>query len=272
MIKLSAFADEISDDLDEQIRVLKKTGVGNIELRGVWGKNVMELSDGELKQIAKAAHENGLGFSAIGSPIGKHPIDGDIDTQFELLKRAIDIAHVIDAKYIRIFSFYISEDDDPAQYRWKVLDWLGKLVAEAEKTGVILAHENEKGIYGDTGERNLDLYRSINSNSFVGMFDPANYAELGQKPYQDCWLATKDHIEYFHIKDYSVALGRAVPAGEGDGDIEKILADAYAAGFDNFLTLEPHLSMAEKSYGRTSPELFEKAVDAFRRLLSKISA
>ena len=188
MIKLSAFGDEISNDLDEQIRVLKENGVGNIELRGVWGKNVMELDDRELKQIAKAAHRNRLGFSAVGSPIGKHPIDGDIDTELELLKRAIDIAHVIDAKYIRVFSFYIPEGDDPAQHRTKVIDWLGKLVTEAEKTNIILAHENELEIYGDTGQHNLDLYRSINSRSFVGIFDPANYAQLGQKPTILIWL------------------------------------------------------------------------------------
>ncbi len=69
MVQLSAFADEISADLNEQMAVLKANGVGNIELRGVWGKNVMALTAEEVRQIAQAARDNGLGFSAVGSPI-----------------------------------------------------------------------------------------------------------------------------------------------------------------------------------------------------------
>ena len=77
MIRLSAFADEISQDLNEQIAVLKKNGVGFIELRGVASKNVMALSDAEVRQVANAARDSGIGFSAIGSPIGKFPLEGD---------------------------------------------------------------------------------------------------------------------------------------------------------------------------------------------------
>lgn len=270
MGKFSAFADEVSDDFDRQIQVLAENGVSNIELRSAWGRNVMELSDRDLKQIAEAAREHGMGFSAVGSPIGKFPVDGEISTQIDALKRAFEIAHTIGTRYVRIFSFYVPDGWNPATYRLKVLDWVGKLVSEAEKVDIVLAHENEIGIYGDTGERNFDLLTSIKSASFTGVFDPANYVRVGEKPYRDCWLKIKDHVEYFHIKDCLASSGRCVPAGEGDGDIEMILKEAFEAGFDNFLTLEPHLNAARKSSGRTSPELFGTAVAALRKILSNI--
>ncbi|MBT3272521.1 MAG: sugar phosphate isomerase/epimerase [Spirochaetales bacterium] len=270
MNKLSAFADEIGDDLALQIEILKKNDVANIELRGVWGKNVLELSESEVREVKKTADANGIGFSAVGSPLGKFPLDGNFNDQIGDLKRAIDYARIIEAPYIRMFSFYIPEGDDPADHRNQVLDWLGNMVEIAEGTDVILAHENEKDIYGDTGARCMDIYESIQSPSFTGIFDFSNYVQCGDKPYEDCWLKIRKHITYFHVKDSYADTGKVVPAGVGNGDVKKILADAYADGFDNFLTLEPHLSVAEANFGKTSPDLFATAANALKDILTEI--
>ncbi len=270
MFKISAFADEISDDLDVQIETLKANGVGFIELRGVWGKNVLALTLDEVREVKQRAAENGIGFSAVGSPLGKFPLDGDFDLQMESLKRALEVAQILEAPYIRMFSFYIP-GDDYAQYRGKVLDWMGQMIAEASKTSIVLAHENEKGIYGDTGERCLDLYTHLQSPAFTGIFDFANFVQVGEHPYQDCWLKLRPYIRYFHIKDALLETGQVVPAGQGDGAVEKILGEAFAAGFDNFLTLEPHLSLAAASYGRTTPALFGTAAGALWKILKQIA-
>lgn len=270
MFRISAFADEISDDLEVQIKTLQLNGVGFIELRGVWGKNVLALSDQELNTIKMQTSDYGIGFSAIGSPLGKFPIDGDFSQQMEALKRALEIAEFLEAPYIRLFSFYPTGSEDPGQFRGRVLDWLGQMITEAEKTRVILAHENEKGIYGDTGTRCLDLYTALPSPSFTGIFDFANFVQCGQQPYEDCWLKLRPYIRYFHVKDALLSTGQVVPAGQGDGDVEKILKEAFNAGFDNFLTLEPHLSVAETSYGRTTPELFTTAAGALNRILAEV--
>ena len=270
MPKISAFADEISMDLDVQIQTLQANSVGYIEFRGVWDKGVLNLSEAEVRQVKQRANEAGLGFSAIGSPLGKFPIDGDFDLQIEALKRALDYAQILEAPYIRMFSFY-GTLDDPAANRGKVLDWLGQMAAEAEKTPILLAHENEKGIYGDTGERCLDLYSSLASPAFTAIFDFANFVQCDQHPYEDCWLKLRPYIRYFHIKDALLESGQVVPAGQGDGDVEKILREAFAAGFDNFLTLEPHLSLAEQNYGRTTPELFHTAAQALYGILDRLS-
>jgi len=270
MVKISAFADEISDNLDVQIENLKANGVSCIELRGVWGRNVMTLSEDEIREVKRVANDSGIGFSAIGSPIGKFPLDGEINDQIELVKRAIQYAQILEAPYIRMFSFWIPEGEDPAGHRSQVIDWMGRLIAEAERSNIVLAHENEKGIYGDTGDRCLDLYTSLRSKAFTGVFDFANFVQCNQRPYEDCWLRLRPYISYFHIKDAQMGTGKVVPAGQGDGDVEKILNEAFTNGYDNFLTLEPHLSVAEASYGRTTPDLFKTASDALYNILNRV--
>ena len=270
MTKISAFADEISDNLGLQIDTLKSNGVGNIELRGVWGKNVLELTEEEIREVKRKASDSGIGFSAVGSPLGKFPLDGKLQSQIDDLKVALDYAQILEAPYIRMFSFHIPLGDDPAAYRNQVMSWLSAMVEEAEKSPIILAHENEKDIYGDTGARCLDLYQTIVSKSFTGIFDFANFVQCGEHPYEDCWSKISRHITYFHIKDAMMKDGRVVPAGEGDGDVVRILREAYASGYDNFLTLEPHLSVAEANYGKTSPALFSAAANALKAILDGI--
>lgn len=270
MVKLSAFADEISDNVMEQIKVLKENEVSAIELRSAEGKNVLKLTAAEVKGIKKQADDAGISFSAVGSPLGKFPLDGDFQEQLDALKLALEYADILNAPYIRMFSFFIPAEKTPAECRSQVMDWLGQMAEEAEKSDTVLAHENEKHIYGDTGERCLDIYQTIKSPGLTGVFDFANYVQCGENPYEDCWQKVKDYITYFHIKDARKEDKKVVPAGEGDGDIEKILRDAFSAGFDNFLTLEPHLSVAEASYGKTSPDLFKTAVQSLNKVLADI--
>lgn len=272
MNKLSAFADEISDDLEVQLATLKKSGVDNIELRGVWGKNVLTLSRDEVKEVKRRASAQGIGFSAVGSPVGKFPLDGNFAAQVEALKKALDYAAILEAPYIRMFSFYVPHRQPASTVRGQVIDWLGRLIALAEGSGIILAHENEKEIYGDSGERCLDLYATLRSPAFTGIFDFANFVQCGQHPYEDCWLKLKPYITYFHIKDALLESGKVVLPGHGDGNIEKILAEAFNAGYNNFLTLEPHLSVAEANYGKTTPDLFMSAAAALGEILKKIGA
>jgi len=267
MALLSAFADEISQDFDEQLAVLVETGVTHVELRGVWGKNVLKLEPREIRDVRAAADAEGIGFSAIGSPLGKFPLAGEFNEQLEGVRRALEYAQILEAPYIRLFSYHIPKGDDAADHRAQVMDWLGQLSAEAEKTDVVLAHENESGIYGDTGARCLDLIETLGSDSFTTIFDFSNYAVGGEDLLAN-WESLKDHTSYFHIKDFDCEARKVVPAGDGDGHLEPILRDAYARGFDGFLSLEPHL---KDEYGATGAERFRAAVGGLNRVLAAIA-
>lgn len=268
MVKLSGFADEISPELDVQLDTLDALGIKFLELRGVWGKNVLALSDEELETIKAALRRRGIGVSAIGSPVGKAPIDNDWEEYKQVVQRAIDVAVRMECPYIRIFSFYCR---DRAADRDEVMRRMQAMVDMAEAHGVVMLHENEKGIYGETAVQCADLHRTITGKAFRATFDPANYVQAGVKPFDEAWPLLKPYVEYFHIKDAVMADGHVVPAGEGDGQLRELMAAAKAMGYRGFLSLEPHLQIAGHSSGFTGPELFATAVNALRKILDELN-
>src|SRR3982074_2008726 len=153
MIRLSAFADEISPDLDEQIAALSSEKIHFLDLRGAWNTNVLDLTDQQVARVKETLDAHGIGVAAIGSPIGKVPIDSSFDEHLQRFERAVTLARAFQTPYIRIFSFYPpttkegSNDSStvyPAEYRDEVLRRLREMTARARAAGVILLHENEK--------------------------------------------------------------------------------------------------------------------------------
>ena len=266
--KLSAFADEIGPDPELQFSTLQRLGVGEIQLRGAWGKGVMELTANELQELKTMAEVHGLGFHAIGSPLGKVNISDDAQTSIDGVQAAATIAHAVGARRIRIFSFYRDPGVSNEEIRSRVIDRLGAMLEAAEKSGVTLVHENEKDIYGDTGTRCLDL--ATNLPALGHCFDFSNFVQCGEDTLE-CWNMLSKHVVYFDVKDAIASSGAVVPAGEGDGRLEEIFRDAIERGYNDRFNLEPHLSSGGQFGGSTSPELFEVAVSALKRVLAKAS-
>ena len=274
MIRLSAFADEISPNLDEQVAVLQREGIGYMDLRGVWNINVLDLTDDHIRKIQETLDAQGMGVAAIGSPLGKVPIDSAFEAQLQRLERAIEIAHMFQTPFIRIFSFYPPTttngvSHDPGAYREEVLRRLQAMIARANTEGITLLHENEKDIYGDTIARCVDILRQCSSAHFRAAFDPANFIQCGQVPYPDAYEALRPWIAYVHVKD-ALADGSVVAAGEGVGHWPELLERLRADGYDGFLSLEPHLAAARQFGGFTGADLFHHAAQALRGMLEKM--
>lgn len=239
---LSAFADEIDADLKVQMDVLEQYGINHIEMRGVYGKTITQYPLDEVKKIKKELDARGFKISAVGSPLGKISITDDFEPHLELFKHTLEIAKILDTKYIRMFSFYIPKDEEPVKYRDEVMKRWRDFINAAEGSGIVLLHENEKGIYGDTPERCLDLHKTMDCNYFNAIFDPANYVQCDVETYPKAYELLKDHIIYMHIKDAKYESYDVVPSGQGDGKIKDILSALYKRGFEGFLSLEPHLA------------------------------
>jgi sugar phosphate isomerase/epimerase len=266
---LTGFADEISPDLDVQLDTLAAEQMRFLELRGVWGKNVLKLDDAEIARVKGALRERGVGVSSIGSPIGKIGVRDDFAPHLAEFRRALAVAHELEAPFIRIFSFFIPAGDDPASHREAVLDRLGQIVRAAEGSGVTLLHENEKEIYGDVPARCLDLLTTINSPLLRAAWDPANFVQCGVRPHDEGYADLRPFIAYVHVKDSILATGQVVPAGEGDGQVRETIAALRASGFDGFCSLEPHLKAGGKFGGFSGPDLFRTAARAFKGVLAE---
>lgn len=237
--KISAFADEYADDFDCQCDALRTLHIEYTELRQADGKNVADWTAGDVKKIKNTLARYGIGVSAIGSPIGKIAIDGDLAAHFDMAERVFETAATLDAKNVRIFSFYLPQDAAPEDCKERVFDALETLLARAAPYGVTLCHENEAAIYGESPERCLQLLERFGGR-LKCVFDMGNFVLDGYDP-QAAYTLLKSHIAYFHIKD-ALSAGAVVPAGKGEAHIRDIL-DAYrmTATEDTFITLEPHL-------------------------------
>jgi len=270
MFILSAFADEISPDPQVQIEILKTCGVRNIEFRSIHKTNVLNLSDEQIAEFKSLLDREGFKLSAIGSPIGKIRVDEPFEPHLEKFKRAIHLCRVFGTPNIRVFSYYPPEgfDGNWAPYRNQVMDRMRTHVEIAEREEIQLFHENEHRIYGDNPERLADLFTTIQSKSFKAAFDPANFVFCGYNVMKG-WAACKAHTAHFHIKDWKTGEEHGSIAGEGFGQIPAIIADAVKMGYHGFATMEPHLLGGGPTGGVTGPELFPKAVAAFKAIVEK---
>jgi sugar phosphate isomerase/epimerase len=277
MFTLSAFSDEISPDPRIQIEVLKKCGIRHIEFRSTQKTNVLALTDEQVRDFRKLLDGEGFRLSAIGSPIGKVAIDAPFEPHLERLARAIELCGVFGTPNIRVFSYYPPGNDpnfDPAQWpahREEVIRRMSVKAEIAARNGIVLFHENEHRIYGDSPERVADLLASVNSPALRAAYDAANYVYGNFDPVEG-WEKTKRFTSHFHIKDWKKgghAAGHdyGVLAGSGDGNIPHSIRAAVAMGYDGFAVMEPHLRGGGPTGGITGADLFPCAVEAFRSIL-----
>jgi len=236
---LTGFADEIDQDLTTQIENLQKLGMHYVEMRGVDGNNLIYHSDAKVKEIKERLDAAGIALSALGSPLGKIGIEDPFEKHFEEFKRAVEIAHRMKTKNIRMFSFYIPEGKSEA-YKSQVFDRLGQFVDYAAANDAVLLHENEKDIYGEKAKECKELMDAFYGDHFKAIFDFANFVQAKQDTLE-AYELMKDYIAYIHVKDALWENGSVVPAGMGDGNVATILKDLYTNSFDGFLSLEPHL-------------------------------
>lgn len=251
MIRLCAFADEADASLDGQIVALRKNDIHLIELRGVDGKNVLDLTDAEAKAAAKKLRQHGIGVWSIGSPIGKVEITTDFEEYKKKVIRACELAKIFDCENIRMFSFFHALNE-----KEKVINYLKQMVEIAKKYKVKMCHENEKDIYGDIEPRCTEILNAVPGLYYV--YDPANFIQCHQNP-KDSINKLFSRTYYFHIKDALMATGEVVPPGEGDGCLKDLINRIHD---DKVLTIEPHLKVFAGYANVDKTELKNKRVYA----------
>lgn len=278
-LRIFAFADEASAQIHQQVAAMLRNGLQGLEIRGVDGVNVSEITVEKAKEVRKMLDDNGLCTWSVGSPIGKIRLDEDFVAHMDTFRRILEISDILGAGNIRVFSFYTEQHD---ACRNAVIDRLGMLLDAASGSKIALCHENEKGIYGDTAERCMELLQAL--PELHAVFDPANFVQCGEDTLH-CWELLKDRVRYLHIKD-ALPDGSVVPAGKGDGNIPFIVKDYLARG-GREITLEPHLavfdglkgleesgdvSVVGQKYTFASAEAaFDAGCDALKTILQEVT-
>lgn len=266
MIRLSAFADEAGDGLDEQISALVGNGLKWVDVRNINGKNVSLFTDEEATEYARAFADNGIKIACIGSPLGKR----DVCAFSELkpsLDRIIKIAKIFGTDRVRVFSFYSHKNKEK-----EIVNCLTRAVKYAEDLGIRLYHENELGIYGESPEKCLEL---IKATGIGCVYDPANFVLSGYNPISAAKMLTP-FSDFYHVKDARFS-GEIVPAGAGEGNLRALLKRDGV-----LLTIEPHLfefggyaALTDREMNKSEfvyknqREAFDAGVKAVKNLLSE---
>ena len=278
-IRLFAFADEAGRELEAQIEAMMENNLQGLEIRSVEGENISDISAEKAKKIRRKMDAAGLSVFSIGSPIGKIDlIKDDYPAHLEKFRHCLELADILGAKHFRLFSFYTPESENPDEYRDIAFERLDDFVRISKGSGVILCHENEKGIYGDIAKRCLEIHRAF--PEIKAVFDPANFVQVGQDT-NEAWDMLKNRVEYLHIKD-ALSDGSVVPSGKGEGNLERIVGEYISSGGRN-MTVEPHLTVfdglasLEKTGGKlknkyvfnSNREAFDCACDAIKDIIKE---
>lgn len=278
---LSGFGDEIDPDPEVQLSVLQALGARHIEVRSAWGEGVLSLSEERLDILARLLAERTMGVSAIASPVGKVPYTVSTESELARLRGAIRVAQRLEAKYIRLFSFWPDgfsynpsaplnigplDDDVAGGMRARVMEHLAAMAEVAGTEGIVLILENEKDVYADTPARMHDIMTTVASPHLRVAWDPANYVQAGVRPFNDGWSLLGEFVEYLHVKDARTADGVVTPAGDADGQLAETISAMVARGYCGYASLEPHLRVSGGRGSLSGPGSFGRAARAFQTL------
>jgi L-ribulose-5-phosphate 3-epimerase len=215
--RISVINDEISQDFGRACEVAAhEFGMGWIELRGMWNKNIVSLDEKQVGEARRILQKYKLKVTDIASPLFKADWPGapkskvsegggfganfTLAQQDEVLERAIDMAKAFQTDRVRCFDFWRLQNQTP--YRDAINEKLRDAAAKAEKKGIILVLENESACNTATGAEAAKVLSAVQSPSFMLNWDPGNAAATGEIAYPDGYnLLPKDRIGHCHCKD-----------------------------------------------------------------------
>ena len=268
-MRLAIISDEISQDFEHALKVVKELGVEYVELRTLWNRYVVDFSDSELHEVKSLVERYELGVSHICSPTFKIYIDNDRDYEkhLSILRRAIEITKFFDLEYTRIFTFWWQGSLE--LYVDKIVEKFQPAIEMAEKEGIYLIIENEYSCFVGTGNELKLLIDKLKSRWIRVLWDPGNAFFARETPYPHGYSKVRDYVMYMHLKDAGVENGRFVfkPIGKGMIDYEGQLKDAINKNI--ILSLETHYVPPSGSREEGTRESFKGLMDVLRRVLEK---
>jgi sugar phosphate isomerase/epimerase len=269
-MRLSIVTDEISQDLERALLVCRDLGVHTIELRGVYGKNIVAHDADSITHIHSLIQHGGFRVCSIASPFLKCPLwekagSEEEEQEWRFLHRSFELAYLFDAPLVRTFSFM--RVPDPTTVRQTVLDVIGEAVQRTEAAGLKLVIENEHACNIATGEETGWLLERIKSDAFGVIWDPGNEAKVGSQAFPAGYHHVRGRVLHMHLKD--VAADRSyVKMGDGVIDYIGQFRALVADGYNRTLSLETHYNHPEGGREQASRESFA----AIRTMLQEAGA
>lgn len=261
--------DEISEDIEESLGVMRRCDVSIAEIRAVWGKNSIDLDPDELARLKRILSDAGASVCAISSPFFKCDISAtergergrlhdakelSLDDQAEVLDKACKVAEMLGTDKIRVFSFWRKSDPTP-EIEARIVELFQEPLETAKARGMTLLLENEHSCFLGTGQETARVVEQLPGLKVV--WDAGNAFAAGEIPFPDGYQALKPWVEHVHVKDAvrdSEGNTKFVKVGEGECRYADQIAQLKSDGYDGVLTLETHYSIAEGGKAGASEE------------------
>lgn len=272
---LGIISDEITEDFEKALDFISSYSLSWVELRELWRKNLMNLTQPELDRAKKLIEQHHLRVSQLGTPVFKYNLpqmpalksekrdtfradftDQDSD---RLLHKSFELARFFGTKKVRVFSFWRVEDPEKAYPL--VRDRLAKIAKTAGENDILLTLENEHECNIGTGKELGRILRDINSPHLRGNWDPGNAVMLGETPYPDGYRHVEGLFAHMHIKDVkkdpSTGKLKWAPVGGGFVDWRGQLQAVRDAHFDGTMSLETHYRRPDGNAMKSTRESLE---------------
>ena len=280
--RLGILTDEVAPGFDEALDWVAEQGLPHVEVRVIDGRNTIELSDDQVRDVRRRVDARGLYVSAIASPLFKCALDpgrpvasGDrfgqgeesVEAHFAKLERTIAIAKMLDAPRIRIFSFW--REREPARHLAEVISHLKRAAEVARRAGVLLLVENEPSCNGGFAEEVAGIVRGVDSPAVKALWDPGNEAYGGREAFPAGYHFVKDVVGHVHLKDAYIGQdgkARCVPLGSGVVPWISHFRALSVDGYRGLFTIETHFTPD----GGTRKTGARMTLDAIRALWSEL--
>jgi sugar phosphate isomerase/epimerase len=257
-LRIASITDEFSPDLALAVEPMASIGMTGAELRVVFGKNIMDLSDDEVKRAKELCDAKGIEIIGIASPIWKCvlPNGPAVDTRFQqdifnskhtfedqprLLDRALQLCEMTGAKMIRVFSYWRTVE--PEKCFDAVVEALSKTADTAKPHGVTILLENEHACHIGTAAESAKALAALPQENLKLVWDPANALVGGEEPFPHGYsLLPKNRIAHVHVKDCHMEGHTPIwgPVGTRHVDWKGQVAALLNDGYTGWLSLETH--------------------------------
>ena len=245
MFKRGVITDEISQDLKEAIELATRYHLDGIEVRSVWEKSPHEWTLEEVKKVRSMADDAGLEICGISAPFFKCNLDDpkEVKQHLEILKKSMEAAHILNAPFIRGFTFWNKGDFD-SKFN-KIIDQFQKPIEWLEKEDLTLVLEFDPSVYATNARKLAKVIAALNSKYVKGLWDPGNdiYDPDGEVPYPDGYEYIKQYMVHMHLKDAKIGENgkpAAMPIGDGQVDYKGHFNELIDSGYNGYVVLETH--------------------------------
>jgi L-ribulose-5-phosphate 3-epimerase len=258
LFPIAAITDEFSPDIVAAVRAMSEIGMTAAELRVVFGKNIIDLTDEELDRAKQIVAGRAMNIVSIASPLLKCvlPNAPEVDSRFQqdifaskhtfedqprLTERAFEIAQRMGARIVRVFSYWRTVR--PEECFDRVVASLRALAEQAAKRDLIVGLENEQACNIATAEETARVLAAIDHPNLQVVWDPCNSLVSGENPFPEGYRRLPvERIVHVHAKDCFVnghqpAFG---PLGECGIDWKGQIAALATDGYKGYISLETH--------------------------------